>query len=274
MTGKHSDEGQTIEFQLDQVVRQCEAAYAARMKADRRSFRVMIAVGAERARLGDPFRLREMLDTLLASPLADAEEVTLSFSGRSGRPLVVEVSGVAPASARVRELVNQMGGRLETTGSGTQRIELDFDIVEGAEQHPAAAPATGDRPVFQALRLLIADDSPTNLMVIREMLANTGAEITAVSDGQQALEAWRKAPFDLLLLDIAMPVVDGLSALKAIRAEEDAQKRPHVPAVAVTANAMAHQVETYILGGFDTHIAKPFRRHELIDTIAALQPHG
>ncbi len=96
-----------------------------------------------------------------------------------------------------------------------------------------------------------------------------------MENGQEAIDAWAArhgtaAAFDLLLLDITMPVLDGLSALVEIRRLEREAGESQVPAVAVTANAMPHQVADYILGGFDSHLAKPFKHKELIHAIKTL----
>jgi CheY-like chemotaxis protein len=96
-----------------------------------------------------------------------------------------------------------------------------------------------------------------------------------VEDGVEAISAWERAqaqnsPFDLLLLDITMPVMDGLRALAEIRHREGRGKMPPVPAIAVTANAMPNQVADYIMGGFDTHLAKPFKRKELLHAVKTL----
>lgn len=268
--GQDRDADSPVAFAVAEIARECEEAFLPLLRDKGVVLEVAVAMGAGRRRTGDPFRLREALDALLAHPVAD--KVRLSFGGRPERPLTVEISGVAPPSGQAAALVAQMQGLLDRTPAGAVLMTLPFGTVEGQEAERARAREIAADAPFRGLHLLIADDSPTNLMVIRGMLANTGAAITAVSDGAQVVETWRRAPPDMLLLDIAMPVMDGLSALRTIRAEEDAQGRPHIPAVAVTANALKHQLDDYILGGFDTHIAKPFRRQELISTIEALRP--
>lgn len=259
------------------VARQLDNAYREPMRQAGRSFEVLVGLGCQAERAGDPFRLREALDVILSGEVqkTGGEPVRISFSGRSDKPLVVEISGATlPAGERVQALVAQMSG--EISGPVPQ-IRMTFPVMTVEAAAPPAAPAPALQKVsgqFDRLRLLIADDSPTNRLVIQEMLADTGAEVTSVGDGQQVVDVWQRQPFDMMLLDIAMPVMDGLSALKTIRAEEEARGLSHVPAIAVTAHAMSHQVAEYIMGGFDTHLSKPFRRRELLDTISALRPQG
>lgn len=259
------------------VARQLDNAYREPMRQAGRSFEVLVGLGCQGERAGDPFRLREALDVILSGEVqkAGGEPVRISFSGRADKPLVVEISGATlPAGDRVQALVAQMSG--EVSGPAPQ-IRMTFPVMTGDPAPVPAAPAPAPHKVsgqFDRLRLLIADDSPTNRLVIQEMLADTGAEVTSVGDGQQVVDVWHRQPFDMMLLDIAMPVMDGLSALKTIRAEEEARGLSHVPAIAVTAHAMSHQVAEYIMGGFDTHLSKPFRRRELLDTISALRPQG
>jgi CheY-like chemotaxis protein len=82
------------------------------------------------------------------------------------------------------------------------------------------------------------------------------------------VEAWRGGDFDLILMDIQMPVMDGIAAAKAIRAAEAAERRPRTPILALTANALVHQVEEYLAAGMDGHVAKPIEINKLYDAMS------
>ena len=84
-----------------------------------------------------------------------------------------------------------------------------------------------------------------------------GVDPFVVSDGQAALEAWEAQPWDLVLMDIQMPVMDGLTACGLIRQREAETGRARTPVIALTANAMSHQVKQYLAVGMDGHVAKP-----------------
>ncbi|HEY0648045.1 response regulator [Phenylobacterium sp.] len=116
---------------------------------------------------------------------------------------------------------------------------------------PAAT--TPDR----ALRVLAAEDNATNQLVLRALLEPLGVQLTLVADGVQAVEASSTGAFDLVLMDIQMPVMDGLEATAAIRDQERAAGRPSVPIIALTANAMRHHLEAYGAAGPTAHVAKP-----------------
>ena len=120
------------------------------------------------------------------------------------------------------------------------------------------------------LRLLAADDNLTNCAVLEMMLTRLGAEVTIVNDGAQAVQAWAPGRFDAILLDIAMPVMDGPTALQQIRALEQKHGAQAVPIIAVTANVMAHQVADYLSWGFDSCVAKPISSIDLSLAIGAL----
>jgi len=83
-----------------------------------------------------------------------------------------------------------------------------------------------------------------------------------------AVEAWRSGRFDVILMDIQMPVMDGIAAAKAIRAAEKAEKRERTPILALTANALVHQVEEYLAAGMDGHVAKPIEISKLYDAMS------
>lgn len=93
-----------------------------------------------------------------------------------------------------------------------------------------------------------------------------------VADGKEAVDAWRKGGFDLILMDIQMPVMDGVEAARAIRAVEASEGLPRTPILALTANALVHQVESYLAAGMDGHVSKPIelkRLYEAIETAVA-----
>jgi CheY-like chemotaxis protein len=109
-----------------------------------------------------------------------------------------------------------------------------------------------------------------NCAVLAEMLSRLGAEIKIVHDGQQAVQEWAPGAYDLVLMDLAMPVMDGITALKKIRSLEAERGAARTPVIAVTANAMLHQVADYLAEGFDQHVAKPIQIGELSRMIRAL----
>ena len=104
----------------------------------------------------------------------------------------------------------------------------------------------------------------------RGMLSRLGAEVVIVHDGEQAVQAWQAGRFDAILLDIAMPVMDGPTALREIREIEAQHGLAPVPIIAVTANVMAHQIAGYIAAGFDSCIGKPISSVDLSLAVNAL----
>jgi CheY-like chemotaxis protein len=109
----------------------------------------------------------------------------------------------------------------------------------------------------RALRVLAAEDNPMNQLVLKTLLTEVGIEAVMVCNGQEALDAWRSQPWDIVLMDIQMPVMDGISAIRAMREIEQAEHRPRMPVIALTANAMAHHKTEYLAAGMDELVAKP-----------------
>jgi CheY-like chemotaxis protein len=128
---------------------------------------------------------------------------------------------------------------------------------------PEPAATTGD----QKLRILAAEDNATNQRVLRAVMEPLDVDLEIVPDGKAAVEAWQAGRYDLILMDIQMPVMDGVAAARAIRATEAAEGRPRVPILALTANALVHQVEEYLGAGMDGHVAKPIELARLYAAI-------
>ena len=119
------------------------------------------------------------------------------------------------------------------------------------------------------MRILAAEDNAANRKVLAAMLAPAGAEITFAENGKEAVEAWSREAFDLVLMDVQMPEMDGISATRAIRAAEKEAGRVRIPIIALSADAMKHQVETHLAAGMDLHVAKPIKAAELFAALSA-----
>lgn len=120
-----------------------------------------------------------------------------------------------------------------------------------------------------ALRVLVAEDIPGNRAVLMGHLRNAGYIAEAVCNGREALDALEARPFDIVLMDIQMPGIDGVEATKAIRVKEK-NSGAHLPIIAVTAHAMPGDRERYLEAGADAYVSKPVRSRGLLDTIRAL----
>jgi CheY-like chemotaxis protein len=121
------------------------------------------------------------------------------------------------------------------------------------------------------LRVLAAEDNPTNQLVLNTLLALAGLEAVIVENGAQVLEAWSTQAWDVILMDIQMPVMDGPTAAREIRRREAEQQRPRTPIIALTANTMSYQIAEYLADGMDGHLAKPIEIKALFETLSALE---
>jgi two-component system sensor histidine kinase/response regulator len=139
-------------------------------------------------------------------------------------------------------------------------------LPSGVVSRPAMRNAPG------ALRILLAEDSPDNRLVITAYLANTSHQLEAVENGEQAVEKFTAAaragcPYDLVLMDMQMPVMDGYTAVRLVRRWERDQGLAPTPILALTASAFAHDVRNCLEAGCSGHVAKPVRKHSLLEAI-------
>ncbi|MEI6899546.1 MAG: response regulator, partial [Bacteroidota bacterium] len=122
---------------------------------------------------------------------------------------------------------------------------------------------------FNRKRVLVAEDNPINQRIIDFQLKKLGFNVEIVMNGLEAVNSFCKNPFDLIILDIQMPVMDGYQAAKRIRELENSLTR-HTPIIALTANAMKGDRELYLSAGMDDYISKPFTYEVLQRTIENL----
>ena len=133
----------------------------------------------------------------------------------------------------------------------------------------SAAPGVAAPSVPCSLRVLVAEDNEFNQDVVASLLKKRGHVPVLVGNGDAALAAWEREPFDLILMDVQMPEMDGFAATQAIRAKEKA-KGGHVPIIALTAHAMKGDRERCLAAGMDAYVSKPIRAAELFEAIGRL----
>ena len=122
-------------------------------------------------------------------------------------------------------------------------------------------------------RILLAEDNKTNRMVINKFLGRFDLDISVVENGRLAVDAHAGSAFDVILMDVNMPEMDGIIATKLIRKAEEKTGQLRTPIIALTANTMTHQIAEYFASGVDRHLGKPVKKDTLIDTICdLLQP--
>jgi len=233
----------------------------------------------EAAAAGRPFQIaiidREMPKTdgadlgraVKAHPaLAATRLLLLSSSGRSGDTALARDIGFA---ACLRKPVRQ--GHLH------DMLALSFTDRGFANDAPFAPRAADREPVpghLGHLRVLVADDNRVNQLVALGVLRRIGLRAEAVGNGQEVLDALRAAPYDVVLMDVEMPVMDGLRATALIRrreAEGPASGR-RVTILALTAHALAGDRERLLAAGMDGYLAKPFKAEELVAALEAALP--
>jgi signal transduction histidine kinase/ActR/RegA family two-component response regulator len=194
--------------------------------------------------------------------------------------------GTGLGLAICKQAAELMGGTLDcdsVPGSGSEfSLTLNLPPADGTlarpplaaepapQEIPAAEPeaAEQDNDEHQALRVLVVDDHPTNRRVVEMILDQVGAERVSVENGKEALEAYIQDHFDVVLMDIQMPVMDGLTATQKIRLVEREESRPPTPVIILSANAMPEHIEAGKAAGADRHLAKPISALELLNVIA------
>ncbi|MCB1955508.1 MAG: response regulator [Rhodocyclaceae bacterium] len=188
--------------------------------------------------------------TRLFRPFSQVDTSSTRRFGGTGLGLVIS-----------RRLVERMGGTIgvdSTPGEGS-RFHFRIPLLAADEDALPAATAPAARaesapPDLHGLRILLVEDNDLNQLVAGELLAETGATVEMVENGRLALDAVAHAHYDLVLMDVQMPVMDGISATRAIRERESGSR---LPVIAMTAHALAEERERCLSAGMDDFITKP-----------------
>ena len=208
-------------------------------------------------------------DTGIGIPV-DKQEMIFETFRQADSSTTRQYGSIGLGLAMAKKLVELMDGRIWVESEVGQGSTFHFTVRLGCQEKTAqdtikaARPAALEQPL--QLRILVAEDSPTNQLIARANLTKVGHTVQVVENGQKAIEAWEKEDFDLILMDISMPKMDGLEATRIIR-EKEKQAGRHIPIVAMTAFALKEYREKSLAAGMDAYVSKPVSAEELHRTI-------
>jgi CheY-like chemotaxis protein/HPt (histidine-containing phosphotransfer) domain-containing protein len=245
---------QVAGIEVEEAISAAEALTGIRLAAtDGRPFRLAIIDGRMPQR--DGFQL--------------AEDVRKDPALAQTRIMMLTSGGIPGDGQRCREL--GVAAYLTKPVSRAELLEAIATVLKNATGHANTAPEErvlvtrhSIEETRSRLRVLLAEDNPVNQQVAAAMLRKRGHEVDIVSNGSAALEAVVTRPYDVVLMDVQMPEMDGLSATRAIRSLPQFLV---LPIIAVTAHAFAEERERCIAAGMTDHLAKPFKPYELFAAV-------
>ncbi len=294
---------EAVPFDLAQVLDATIQLLASRASEKGLTLRTQVAPDVPPWLIGDANRLRQVLLNLIGNAIKFTEHGGVAISiasvenGPEGMTLRFEVSDTGigipePVRARLfqsftqadssiarryggsglglaicRQLLEQQGGSIgvdSRPGTGSRFwFMLRFGRADSAPSRPAPLAAGG---LMRSLAILIAEDNPVNQMVAVGLLERDGHRVTAVDDGVQAVAAVTGGRFDVVLMDVQMPEMDGLEAARTIRALPGPEAR--IPIIALTATAVPGELERCLTAGMDDFVTKPFVYEALTAVLA------
>ncbi len=292
------------EFELRANIDQVVAIQRPLAAAKGLDFKVTVSADVPDALVGDSMQLRQILHNLLGNAVKFTSNGCVSVSARVAErqrtsmllELTVQDSGIGIAADKLevifkpfvqedgsdtrlfggvglgltlcQHLVELMGGSIQvesSVGCGSRfRLLIPFAVSHQANS-PAAVTVQPTKPLsFGTLRILVAEDDPINAQFMKSLLTKLGHSATCVENGSAAVAAVEKGGFDLVLMDIQMPAMNGVEALHAMRRMDHGA---NIPVVALTAFAMREEQARFVEEGFSGYVSKPVRIEELVQEI-------
>ncbi len=310
-SGKREHEASPFQpkAEFERVVR-LQAPYA---EEKHLGFRVSISPDIPDTLVGDPLRLNQVLMILIGNAVKFTDKGEVRFSarwenGEGTEKLLIEISdsgqGIAPEKlgrlfgpfglsatspllpgqsgmglAMCKHFVDRMGGDIQVSSQPGQGSRFEVVIpfrreAAGAQPFPRSQPAAAAvASTFGPLRILLVDDVRLNRELVARILTKIGHAVDLAEDGEESVRLFGQARYDLVLMDIQMPVMDGLEATRKIRELEAADGR-RTPVIAMTGQAVDGFREECLGAGMDDVLTKPLRRDEIVTMISRHCPQA
>ncbi|MCT4608510.1 MAG: ATP-binding protein [Pelagimonas sp.] len=292
------------DFDLRALVTDTSETFRARADQKRLTLKIDCDSGLPRCARGDAHRLRQVLFNMLSNAVKFTEQGSVSLKvwglgdmlffrvrdtgigvpkdrrhrlfqsyAQADSSVARTFGGTGLGLSIARKVCQLMGGDViyaPAPGGGSDFVaSIRYQPAQGDIATESVRASYQDVLGAQRWRILAADDSGTNRKVLHLFLRRFDLVVDMVPDGREAVKRHLDTPYDLILMDVNMPILDGIEATQKIRAHEVATAGgAATPIIALTANAMTHQVATYLASGMDAHVAKPVRHEELFQTMA------
>jgi PAS domain S-box-containing protein len=292
----------SVPFEPRMLLNQLDRMFGAIIREKGLRFEVSLAANLSGVLVSDPARIQQIGVNLLSNALKFTQqgiirlqlsgtviddhtmqlELMVSDSGKGIQPENLErvftpfvqedlsttrkFGGTGLGLSISRHLAEMLGGtisvesRLGEGSSFSCRIPCQISKRETVER--AEAERDEAQSLCRRLRILVAEDSAVNCKMMEAILRMEGHRVRFADTGRKAVEAWRQEPFDLILMDIQMPEMDGMQATAIIRADE-AEKGGHIPIIALTAYAMSGDKQRFLDAGMDAYLPKPITTEQL-----------
>lgn len=287
-------------FVLRDLVEAACALYSARAREKSLALKLHVQENLPPVLMGDEMRIRQILHNLVANAVKFTATGGVTIRVRSdleGSRLVIAVQDTGPgiereAQARIfepflqadssvtrqhggsglglsisRQLCQAMGGDLSVVSRPGHGATFFCDLplqTASAEQVREAHSTPPPVPDLTGTQILVADDNATNRLILSRFLKATGADLLFAQTGEEAIAKVRENGCGIVLMDVQMPVLDGVAATQRLRAFESESGRAPAFIVAVTANVLSHQVQSYVAAGMNEVLSKPVSKRDLM----------
>jgi len=300
-----------IPFNLDAVLTRVEKAFKVQLREKYMTYKTVVEDGVISDLVGDPNRLVQILNNLIGNAIKFTEkgiiEVSVekilkkedkillkfnirdtgvgvreevkdkifdSFSQADGS-ITRRYGGTGLGLAISKKLVEMMGGHIgfssEYKKGSVFYFTMPFMITDLTSNHAEVSEHRVIEQSLYAYNILLVEDDPINQTLATTLLKKKGYNVTLAENGKEATEIFDESKFDLILMDISMPVMDGIEATKIIRKQHI---NSHVPIIALTAHAVRGDKEKFLAVGMDGYISKPIDLNDFYHTIATYLSNG